>query len=177
MNRMFRFAVMIIASVLMISINIMPQDQDISAHKNQLEFPQLAFSGGMMEVWLGKLAQVKASSNKVKEFGERMIQDHSKANDELKDIAHDNSIMLPDSILPEHKETFDELSRYKGHEFDEHYMRTMVKDHKEDIKAFEQASQNAKNKEVRQWAEKTLSVLKQHLKLAQETLESLEKSK
>jgi putative membrane protein len=168
---------MIIISVMVISINVLPQDQDISAHKNQLEFPQLAFSGGMMEVRLGKLAQERASSDKVKEFGERMIHDHSKANDELKDIAKNNDILLPDNIIPEQQKTLDELSRYNGHEFDEHYMRTMVQDHKADIKAFEDASRDAKNEHVRRWVRKTLPTLKQHLKLARETLDGLNQGK
>jgi putative membrane protein len=171
--RMFGIAGMVIGLALFISFTAFPQNPDISAHKNQLEFPQLAFSGGMMEVQLGKLAQVRASSNQVKEFGDRMVRDHSKANDELRSIAHNNHISLPDNILPEHQKTYDELNKYKGREFDEHYMHTMIQNYKQHIKNFENASKNAKNEEVRQWAKKTLPVLKQRLKLAEKTLDGL----
>lgn len=189
MKRMFRITAVMIVSVLFISFNALAQNSnnstnknkrefpDVSANKNKLEFPQLAYSGGMMEVRLGKLAQQKASAYKVKEFGERMIHDHSMANDELKNIAKKNNIMLPDNMLPANQNTYNELSKFSGPDFDLNYMNTMVKDHKEDIKAFENASANAGNMEIRHWAQKTLPILKQHLKLAETTLSDLNKSK
>ena len=142
----------------------------------KIQFPQEAYSGGMMEVQLGKLSQQNASSFKVKEFGERMINDHSKANKELKGIAEKDNIKLPDNLLSSNQKTIKELSNYKGREFDQHYMKKMVEDHKEDIKAFENAAKNAEQEQIRQWAQKTLPTLKQHLKLAEKTLNGLEKS-
>ena len=142
-----------------------------------INFPQKAYSGGMMEVKLGKLAQQKASSYKVKEFGERMISDHSKGNEELKSIAQKNNIPLPDSMLSKNRELYNDLSQYNGSEFDKHYMDKMVEDHKSDIKEFEDASKNADNQEIRDWAKKILPVLKQHLELAQQTHAELSQNK
>jgi len=159
--------------VLFISLNAFPQNSGITIKKNKPAFPQLAYSNGIMEIQLGKLAQRKASSYKVKEFGERMIIDNSEANKELREVAKKNSITLPGKMLSVNQDVYTELSRYKGIDFDKHYMKKMVEDHKEGIKAFRKASQFADNDQVRNWAQKSLPTLNQHLKLAEKTLRGL----
>ncbi len=175
--KLLRLSIIAIISVLAISWNVQAQKMDKSNKNMQINFPQKAYSGGMMEVKLGKLAQQKATSEKVKEFGERMINDHSKANDELKNIAQKNNIPLPDSMLSKNQNLYNDLSQYSGSEFDRHYMDKMVEDHKEDIKTFEDAAKNADNQEIRDWAKKTLPVLKQHLELAQQAKNDVNQSK
>ncbi len=178
MKNLLKLVSITFVSVLLISSAVFSQSSGtMSSSSNDVDFPQKAYSGGMMEVQLGKIAQQKASSYKVKEFGERMINDHSKANKELKDIAQKNNISLPDSMLDENKDTYDNLSQYSGSEFDKHYMDKMVADHKATIKLFENASQNAKNPEIQQWAKDTLPTLKQHLQLAESTLADLNQTK
>lgn len=175
--KLLKNTIIAVISVLAVSLNLQAQNMDKSNKNMEIDFPQKAYSGGMMEVSLGKLAQQKASSYKVKEFGERMINDHSKANDELKNIAQKNNIPLPDSMLTKHQDLYNDLSQYSGSEFDKHYMDKMVEDHKEDIKNFENAAKNADNQEIRDWAQKTLPTLKEHLELAQQTQSDVNKSK
>ena len=100
------------------------------------DFIKEAAQGGMMEVELGKTAQDKASNEKVKDFGKRMEQDHSKANDELKKIASDKGVQLSSDLDKKHKSKMDKLTKLSGAEFDRQYMRAMVSDHKTTSKSF-----------------------------------------
>jgi putative membrane protein len=133
------------------------------------DFVKAAASGGMMEVQLGKTAQQKASNSQVKEFGRRMQTDHSKANDQLKKIAAKKSIKLPTQLEEEQKSTVDKLSNLKGAEFDRQYMNTMVDDHKEDVKKFQQEADNGKDADVKKFAKDHVPILKKHLELAEQT--------
>lgn len=99
-------------------------------------FVMKAAQGGMAEVELGKLAQQKASSDDVKNFANRMVEDHQKANDELKQWVGTKSITLPTDLNAKDKATLDRLSALSGPAFDKAYMQFMLKDHKKDVSEF-----------------------------------------
>ncbi|OGT97652.1 MAG: DUF305 domain-containing protein [Geobacteraceae bacterium GWB2_52_12] len=128
-----------------------------------------AASGGMMEVQLGQLAKDKAQSQEVKDFGSRMVTDHGKANDELKQLAQQKTWTLPTKLERKHKSMVDKLQKVSGTEFDKQYMKGMVMDHTKDVEEFRKATQKVKDPELKAWAEKTLPVLEQHLQMAKET--------
>ncbi|QMU30103.1 DUF4142 domain-containing protein [Adhaeribacter radiodurans] len=130
------------------------------------DFMLKAASGGMMEVTLGKLAQEKASNADVKAFGQKMVEDHSKANAELKTLAASKNVTLPVELIAEHQKHVDAMSKMSGADFDKHYMTMMVEDHQKDISEFEEASKN-EDADVKGFASKTLPVLKMHLEMAQ----------
>lgn len=132
-------------------------------------FVREAAIGGMAEVELGNLAKEKASSDDVKSFGDRMVTDHGKANDELKQWASQNNVTLPTEVDAKHKATKDRLSKLSGAAFDKAYMRDMVSDHKQDVAKFRSESKTAHNPDLKAWAGKTLPTLEDHLKLAQDT--------
>jgi len=136
-------------------------------------FVKEAAQGGLMEVQLGKLAQEKAGNEKVKEFGKRMEQDHSKANDELKKIASDKDIQLSNDLDKKHKGKVDKLTKLSGADFDKQYMGAMVSDHKEDIKKFQRVADKGKDADLKQFASQTLPTLKQHLQLAESTAQQV----
>jgi putative membrane protein len=138
-------------------------------------FMEKAAKGGTMEVELGRVAEQKAANAQVKQFGARMVQDHSKANDELKAIASSKGVNLP-ADAGEHKKDIDKMSRLQGPEFDREYMKHMVSDHKKDVSEFEKASKSAKDADVKGFASKTLPVLREHLKLAQDTEKAVKSS-
>jgi putative membrane protein len=131
-------------------------------------FVMEAANGGMAEVELGKLAADKASSDEVKKFGERMVDDHGKANEELKTLAKNKNITLPAAPDAKTKATIDKLSKLSGESFDRAYMQDMVKDHKKDVAEFKTAAKSAQDPDIKAWAAKTLPTLEEHLKLAQE---------
>jgi putative membrane protein len=132
-------------------------------------FVTKAAQGGMAEVKLGKLATEKASSPDVKAFGQQMVDDHSKANEELKDLASKKGVTLPTDVDAKDQATYDKLSKMSGAEFDKAYMADMVSDHKTDVAEFRRESQRGSDPDVKAWAAKTLPTLEHHLQLAQST--------
>ena len=127
-----------------------------------------AAKGGLAEVEMGKLAAEKASSPDVKQFGQRMVDDHSKANDELKAVASQKGITLPTELAAADKATLDRLSKLSGEAFDRAYMSDMVKDHKKDVAEFKKEASAGKDADVKAFAGKTLPTLEDHLKMAQD---------
>lgn len=133
------------------------------------QFMMKAAQGGMAEVELGKLAKDHASSDAVKTFGQQMVDDHSKANDELKDLASKKGVSLPAEVNSKDKATMDRLSKLNGAAFDAAYMRDMVADHKKDVAEFQKEANSGMDPDVKDWASKTLPTLQHHLQMAQDT--------
>jgi putative membrane protein len=131
------------------------------------EFVHKAAIGGMAEVERGKLAQQKAASEQVKQFGSRMVDDHSKANDELKQVATSKGLTLPTDLDAKHKSKMAKLEKLSGAQFDRAYMDEMVDDHKKDVAEFEKQSKSGHDADIKGFASKTLPTLQEHLKLAQ----------
>lgn len=135
------------------------------------KFVNEAAMGGMLEVELGQMAVQKASSDDVKRFGQRMVDDHSKAGDELKQLASQKGFVLPaddQKAMAKEQGVKDKLSKLSGADFDRAYMDMMVKDHVKDVKEFEDASSKAKDADVKAWAAKTLPTLRDHLQMARD---------
>lgn len=126
-----------------------------------------AAMGGLAEVELGQLASEKAGDSQVKEFGQRMVQDHSKANEELKSLASSKGVTPPTSPKPKDMTLKNKLSGMSGQQFDQQYMKAMVRDHQHDVAEFQKMANNAKDSDVKNFAAKTLPILQEHLKQAQ----------
>jgi putative membrane protein len=131
------------------------------------KFVTEALKHNMAEVELGKLASEKASNDAVKQFGQRMVDDHGKAADELKKIAQDKGVTPPSAVNEKHKKAHDRLAKLSGSKFDRAYMDEMVKEHRADVKEFQKAANNAKDPDVKSFASKTLPTLQEHLKEAE----------
>lgn len=129
---------------------------------NSSEFAVKAANGGMLEVQMGKLAQEKAQNPRVKAFATMMVNDHTKANDELKDLAVKKNIALPAELSTASKDHIDKLSKKSGKDFDKDYMDMMVNDHDEDVKEFDKAAANLEDMDLKSWASKTLPTLRTH---------------
>ena len=127
-----------------------------------------AAQGGMAEVNLGQMAATKAASNDVKDFGNRMVNDHSKANEELKQLSAGKGVTLPTDVDAASKKTADELSKKTGKAFDKAYMSAMVKDHEKDVAEFQKESTAAQDPDLKNWVTKTLPTLQDHLKMAKQ---------
>ena len=134
-----------------------------------MAFVKEAAMGGLAEVELGRLATQKAESNDVKQFAQRMVDDHSKANDQLKPIAQQKNVEVPSQLSGKEKALYDRLSKLSGAQFDRAYMRAMVADHRKDVAAFKRESTAGTDAEVKQFASQTLPTLQDHLKMAQST--------
>jgi putative membrane protein len=138
-------------------------------------FVTKAVRGGLAEVEMGNLAKQRASNDKVKEFGQKMIDDHSKANDELRALATRKGLSVPGSVDSDTRATMKRLSGLHGAAFDRAYMKDMVDDHEKDVADFQRESQDGADDDMKAFAAKTLPILKQHLKMAQDTLSEVEK--
>src|ERR1700759_1545958 len=137
-----------------------------TSQTNDQHFIKEAADGGMAEVELGQLAADKASNAEVKEFAQRMVKDHSQANDQLKQIASQKGLPLPSSLSPKDQATKNKPSKLSGDAFDQAYMSDMLKDHKTDIAAFQKETTSGKDPDLKQFASQTLPTLKEHLKQA-----------
>ncbi|HJU27220.1 MAG TPA: DUF4142 domain-containing protein [Rhodanobacteraceae bacterium] len=131
------------------------------------DFAKKAASGGLAEVSLGKLAESHAQSADIKAFGQRMVQDHSKANDQLMAAAAQANVKLPASPGPEEQATINRLSKLQGAAFDRAYAQAMVKDHKKDVAEFQREASTGSNTSLKTFAANTLPTLQQHLRMAQ----------
>jgi putative membrane protein len=129
-------------------------------------FVKEAAVGGMAEVDLGKLAKDKGSSDTVKQFGQKMVDDHTKINDDLKTLAKKKNIDLPTALDAKHQAVVDRLSKLSGAEFDRAYSTEMVKDHTEDVKEFQKQANSATDPDVKSFASNNLPTLQEHLKEA-----------
>src|SRR5262249_46159266 len=121
-----------------------------------------------LEVKLGEAADTRAANPDVKRFGRHMVDDHSKANRELLALAEKKGVEIPRNMNSEHQQTYDRLARLTGLDFDKAYMSQMLKDHREDIAAFEKEAKHGYDGEVKMFASKTLPTLQEHLRMAQE---------
>lgn len=125
-----------------------------------------AAQGGMAEVSLGTLAAQKALRAEVKSFGNRMVSDHGKANDELKALATNKGLALPTELSKEQNKAGDDLAKATGKDFDRAYVAAMVADHEKDVAEFENAMQEVKDPDLQAWVSKTLPTLQEHLRMA-----------
>jgi len=144
-----------------------------SSAKDSNKFATNAAQGGMAEVELGRLATQRAGDVSVREFGARMVADHSRANSELKSIAGQKGIQLPSELNSEQKSEMDKLSKMSGAEFDKEYMSAMLKDHETDVKDFDTQAKEGNDPEIKAFAGKTLPTLQQHLQMAQQAAQKV----
>jgi putative membrane protein len=126
-----------------------------------------AAMGGMMEVELGRIAAKQGASDAVKQFGQRMVDDHSKANSELMSLASSKGITLPTELDAKHREHVTKMSAMSGAEFDREYGKMMLSDHRKDVSEFEKQSTRGTDADLKAFATKTLPTLQEHLKMAE----------
>lgn len=137
------------------------------------KFAEKATMDGLYEVAAGKLAAEKATSPDVKKFGQRMVDDHSKANDELTKIVTDKGMQAPADMGSKNKSKMDKLSKLSAADFDKSYVKMMVGDHKTDVAAFKKEADKGKDPEIKAFAGKTLPTLQEHLKMAEDAQKNM----
>jgi putative membrane protein len=145
--------------------------------KDDADFLVKAASGGMMEVQAGQIAKDKAMSSDVKKFGEQMVSDHSKANDELKALAAKKNVTIPATMGNDEQDKINKLNKETGWDFDKKYMSEMVDDHESDVKMFQKEATDGKDADIKAWAAKTVPTLDMHLDMAKKTKDIVDKEK
>jgi putative membrane protein len=128
-------------------------------------FVREAALGDMAQVELGRLAVSKSSNADVKQFGQRMIDDHTKALEDLKAAAAKDNFQVPTALDDRHQAVKDRLEKLSGGEFDRAYVKEMVKDHNEDVRVFQWQAQHGTNAAIRDYASKALPTLQEHQRM------------
>ncbi len=131
------------------------------------KFVEEAAQGGMAEVQLGQMARQRGASAQVKQFGNRMVQDHGKANEELKGLVANKGVQLPTTLSRSHQRDMDRMAKLSGAEFDRAYMKHMVGDHKKDVSSSQKQARSGQGVDLKAFAAKTLPTLQEHLREAQ----------
>jgi|SRR5437588_8574213 len=130
-------------------------------------FVREAGMGGMAEVELSKIAQ-KSENPDVKRFADRMVQDHTAANQELMTVATGLGIEAPKALDPQHDQIRQKLTTLQGKALDEQYMQVMVQDHNKTVNLFQQEERSGSSPQLKSFAAKTLPILKEHQTMATE---------
>jgi len=133
-----------------------------------LKFMKDAAQSGMAEVKMGELASSNGESQQVKDFAQKLVTDHGKINEELKQLATKKSVMLPDAVTEQQKTMLQHLSSLKGREFDSAFKQHAVENHQKSVDKFKTEAEKAKDADLKAFAAKTLPILQQHLDLAKQ---------
>ena len=139
-----------------------------SMPKSDKKFVKEVAEGSRTEIELGKLAHEKASGEVVKDFAKRLVEDHSKASKALEEAAAKANIQVPTEIQRKAQKAHEKLSKLSGAEFDRAFAKLMVKEHKNDVEAFEKQSRTGESPEIRAFAANTLPTIQEHLRLAEQ---------
>ncbi|MGH9943034.1 MAG: DUF4142 domain-containing protein [Pyrinomonadaceae bacterium] len=144
-------------------------DRMMSVSSEDRKFMMMAAAGGMAEVEMGKLALERATSADVKTYAQKMIDDHTKANEELMGIAQAKGVALPAGPDEKHMKMLEKMRQLSGAEFDRQYvMMAGHKDHEKMEKLFRDETRKGRDAEVKAFAAKTLPVVQEHLRLARD---------
>lgn len=140
---------------------------DAAGMSPDMKFASEAAMGGMAEVEMGRLAVQKGATDEVRQFGQKMVDDHSKANQELTQLASSKGMTPPSALDAKHQEEMQKLSALSGEAFDKAYVKLMVKDHKKDVAEFQKEATRGADADIKGFAARTLPTLQEHLRVIQ----------
>jgi putative membrane protein len=125
-------------------------------------FLHTAAEGGLAEVQLGQLAAQKGGSDEVKQFGQKMADEHTALNNDMKPIADTMGVRVPNKMNKKDQAEYDKLSALSGDDFDKEYLAYMVKDHHQDLREFRMEDSMVQDAALKTAVDKGLQVIRQH---------------
>ncbi len=143
-----------------------PDNKMSSKNSADSKFMMMAATGGQNEISLSEQALSKSSNEDVKKYAQTMIDDHTKAGDELKEVTMSKNVTLPTEPDAKHKAAAAKMSAMSGDAFDKEYIKMMVKDHEKTVAMFQKEINSGKDADAKAFAEKTLPVIQGHLEMA-----------
>lgn len=135
-------------------------------------FVKKALQGNMAQIEMGKLALQKSDDAQVKQFAQRMVDDHGKMQDQLKPVAEQMGVAVPAGPSKSQVKSIDKMKTLTGEAFDHAYINDMVKDHKHDDSAYKQAAESAQNPDLKQVAAEAHPIIQSHLEQAEQIAQS-----
>jgi putative membrane protein len=157
-----KFVCLLAAPLLTLSLSTVARAADGPSASDKT-FVHKAAIGGMFEVQSGKIAEDKGLSQEVKDFGAKMVEDHGKANDELKSIATSKGIDVPAALDAKHQKMIDALNAKSGKDFDDLYFSDMTKGHQMTDALFVKEASSGDDADIKAFAAKTDQVVKMHI--------------
>ena len=131
-----------------------------------------AYDAGLFQVMSSELAKRESSKQMVKDLADKLIKDHTQFNVELKNLAKHRNITIPEKLSLKYQRKFDNLNE-ETEDFDRVYTRVIVNDHKDMIDLYEKEVDKGEVAEIKSWASKKISTLKQHLEMAENVRDSV----
>lgn len=135
----------------------------VMASDEAQNFSKDAYLDGMTEVGLGKIAMKNGGTQSVKDFGKMMVDDHTKIDNEIQDLAKKYMIDLPTTVNADQQKDIDKLSKETGKDFDKDYVKMMVEGHKKAIATFKKEGDKITESDYKDFIMKTLPTLQKHL--------------
>ncbi len=157
-----------VAGLFLTNSGALADDATNNVSKADQEFILAAAQGGMTEVKLGELAAQNASRQDLKDFGTMMVTDHTKINTDLKALATQKGVTVPDSIDAKHQAMVDKLNSKSGEDFDKAYVAAMIKAHKHDLKAFQSESDSTQDPDVKTFVQNAIPTISAHVQHIQD---------
>jgi putative membrane protein len=167
-----RLGVLVGLSLFGVSIHLHSGEID---KKSDATFVLKASESDLAEIELGKLAMKQAGNARVREFAAKMVKDHTKSSEELAPIAKKHGFALAKEVNSTHKDVCAKLKKLSGAQFDREYMAGQVNAHQKAVKLFMQQSKSGNDADLRAFARKTLPIIQEHYKMAQELAKSTDK--
>ena len=149
-----------------------PAETAINPSPADMKFMKKAMQGGLAEVQLGQLASQKASADDVKQFGQKMVEDHTKLNDQMKGLAPQLGVTPPDGLSAKDQQLETRLQGLSGTQFDQAYLKAMVADHKQDVHEFKQEAATTQNPQLKDAVKQGQQVISGHLKMVEQLAKS-----
>jgi putative membrane protein len=131
------------------------------------KFVEKAASGGLAEVQAAQLAQQKGKDQKVKDFAQQMITDHTAANDKLTSLAQQKGVTVPSELEAKDQKEVDRLGQLDGKKFDRAYLKAEVRDHQEMLSLLQKEAKSGKDPDLKSFAQDTIPTVQKHLDMAQ----------
>jgi putative membrane protein len=125
-------------------------------------FIRKAAEGGIAEIKLGQLAAQKGGSDEVKALGQKMVDDHTKLNNDMAQVADSMGVMLPKTMNKDDQAEYDKLDKLSGNDFDVEYLTFMVKDHHKDLHDFRMEAASPADQTLHEAVVKAESVIHEH---------------
>jgi putative membrane protein len=144
-------------------------DRQGSVSKSDMEWVKTAASSGLFEVESSQLAVQRAMDDSgTRQFAQRMITEHTQANQELKALAQRKNIALSNTLMDRHQKMLDKLREADADNFAREYHAAQRVAHAEAVSHFEKGERDLEDAELKAYATRTLPVLKDHMKSLKE---------
>lgn len=137
------------------------------------EFVVKVYDASWFQVMAGELAKTKATSQQVKDLADQVVTDHTMVTSELKSLAMENNMTVPEKISDKLQKKYDDLNEEKAEDFDKDYLKDVVREHKDEIDLFEKQAEKGEMESIKSWAAEKIPTLQNHLEKAEMVLDNI----